>query len=165
MTERLATGHSHGSLATPRKLQGEARLGKLSRAGVAVWTIHKRIAEACPLHAVVGWHWEYQRSLQRRWGGRSLGLLITTKPLSPWPRSWHLGLRDGAAEMPGERACRLHILQRPNLALPIERGPVHPVQLHELPSHFERFLLRLHLDQCVAPDDLLGLSERSIRDV
>jgi hypothetical protein len=40
-------------LTTPHKLQAEARLGKPSLAGRAVWTPSKPMAEACQLHAVV----------------------------------------------------------------------------------------------------------------
>ena len=56
----------------------------------------------------------------------------------------------------------LHILERPHLAFPLERGPVHQVNLHELASDLERFLFRFHLDQRVTADDLFRFGERAI---
>ena len=44
-------------LTTPHKLQAEARLGKLARAGRVAWGRRKLIAAACLLHAVVSLRW------------------------------------------------------------------------------------------------------------
>jgi hypothetical protein len=49
-------GRPLGRLTIPHKLQAEARLGKPSLAGRAVWTPSKPMAEACQLHAVVSQH-------------------------------------------------------------------------------------------------------------
>src|SRR5215211_6312827 len=53
-------------------------------------------------------------------------------------------------------------VQRPDLALALKGGPVHPVQLHEVPGHLHRLIPRGDIDQGVAADDFLALGERSI---
>src|SRR5258705_13078164 len=46
------------------------------------------------------------------------------------------------------------------LALPT--GPVFPVKFHEFHGGIDHLLLRLDLKDCIASDDLSGLSERAI---
>src|SRR5258708_7585328 len=48
---------------------------------------------------------------------------------------------------------------RPHLGLALELGPVLSVQLHELSRNPDRFRLRIRLQDCPAPDNLLALAE------
>src|SRR5829696_3375208 len=59
----------------------------------------------------------------------------------------------------------LHIIELPHLALALELGPVHSVQLHELPGQLHRLFPGADLDHGIATDDFLGRGERSVDDL
>src|SRR4051794_26019208 len=60
------------------------------------------------------------------------------------------------------RGCS-HVLERPDLALADELGPVHPVQLHELAGNLPRVLIGCRLDERESADRFLRLGERAVR--
>src|SRR4029453_9157328 len=53
-------------------------------------------------------------------------------------------------------------LERTDLALALERGPMYTVQLHELTRQSQGFVLRLRLDQSVSAHDFLRLREWTV---